>query len=126
LRKFLNPEERRFVDMDKTILISSEFMGDGPEELGRKMIGNFLRKLSISKDKPYRIIFYGSAVKLLIHGSPVLDALDALDKAGVDIIACATCIGYYNLRDQIVVGRVSDMQEFVSVLIKSAEVISIR
>ncbi len=110
--------------MEKTILITSEFLGSGPDELGAKMMGNFLRKLCLSEQKPYRVIFYGSGVKLVAEGSPVLDALDTLFKAGVELVACATCVGYYNLRDKIVVGRTSEMQEFISVIMKPGEVIS--
>ncbi|GAG75783.1 unnamed protein product [marine sediment metagenome] len=110
--------------MNTTILINNKGFVPAPEDLGKEMMGSFLRKLWMSQDKPERIIFYGTGVMLLTEESPILDALDALFKAGVDLIACATCVGYYKLRDKIVIGRISDMQEFVSAIMKSDKVIT--
>ena len=110
--------------MDTTIFINNKGVVSVPEDLGKQMMGSFLRKLWMSENKPDRIIFYGDAVMLLAEGTPFLDALDALFKAGVDLIACATCVGYYKLRDKIVIGRVGDMQEFVSNVMKSDKVIT--
>ncbi|MFH1415515.1 MAG: sulfurtransferase-like selenium metabolism protein YedF [Elusimicrobiota bacterium] len=105
--------------MVKTILINSTGLGHGDEKLGEKLMGSFLRKLWANSDKPEKIVFYNSGVKLLAKGSNVLDALDSLLKAGVDLIACGTCMGYYGLNDDIVLGRISNMQEIVEILISS-------
>jgi hypothetical protein len=111
--------------MKRTIVINSAEMGIGSGELGSRLIGSFLRKLSVSRHKPDRIVFYNSGVGLLARGSIVLDALSRLLEDGVDLIACGTCVGYYQLSDKIVAGRVSDMQEIVSILIESESVITI-
>jgi hypothetical protein len=111
--------------MDTTILINNKGFVGSPDDLGKQMMGSFLKKLWISEKKPDRIIFYGDGVFLLAEGTPFLDSLDALFKAGVDLIACATCIGYYNLRDKIIIGRVSDMMEFVSSVMKSDKIITV-
>jgi intracellular sulfur oxidation DsrE/DsrF family protein len=111
--------------MGTTILVKNKGFVANPEDLGKKMMGSFLNKLWMSEKKPNRIIFYGDGVFLLAEGTPFLDALDALFKAGVDLIACATCVGYYNLRDKIIIGRVSDMTEFVSSVMKSDKVITV-
>ena len=51
--------------------------------------------------------------------------VEQLSEAGVDLIACGTCVGYYDLTDKIVLGRVSNMQEIVSILTESETVITI-
>ncbi len=111
--------------MKKTIIVNNETLGIGSKELGKRLMGSFLRKLCISENKPETIIFYNSGVRLLAKGSSVLDALDTLLNAGVDIIACGTCVGYYKLNDTFVVGRVSNMQEITSILLNSESVITI-
>lgn len=111
--------------MKKTIIISNELMGNGPEELGRTMIGSFLRKLAAEERKPQTIIFYTSGVKLLAEGSPVMDAVDLLTKAGVDTIACGTCVNYYKLADKIQPERISDMPTIISILMRSDVVITV-
>ena len=50
--------------MNKVVIINSEFFGRGDDELGLKIMGSFLRKLSIENEKPERIIFLNSGVKL--------------------------------------------------------------
>lgn len=111
--------------MKKTIIISNEVMGNGPEELGKTIMGSFLRKLAAEESKPQTLIFYTAGVKLLAEGSPVLDAIDALTKAGVDLIACGTCVNYYKLADKIQPERISDMQTIISILMKSDVVITV-
>jgi len=107
-----------------TILLQSESLGRGSDELGKTMTGAFLRKLWASGKKPDVIIFYNSAVHLLTEKSSVLDALTGLSKAGVDLVACQACIGFYEIEKSIVIGRIVDMTEVVSILMKSDTVIT--
>ncbi|CBE68200.1 SirA-like (fragment) [Candidatus Methylomirabilis oxygeniifera] len=79
----------------------------------------------MQREKPSGIVFYNSGVNLLARGSSVLDALDVLAEAGVDLIACGTCVAFYKLKDKIFVGRISDMLEIVSTLMNSEKVITI-
>ncbi len=109
----------------KTIVLNSQYMGHGNDQLGAKLMGNFLRKLWSLESKPRRILFYNSAVKLLADGSPALDALDQLDKAGVDLIACGTCVTHFDLKDKLRAGRVSDMGEIAGTLMNNGEVITV-
>jgi len=110
--------------MKKTIIINSETFGSGSEELGKRLMGSFFRKLCMLESKPDTIIFYNSGVKLLAKGSSVLDAVDTLFNAGVDILACGTCVTYYKLNDKLIAGRVSNMQEIASILLDSESVIT--
>lgn len=111
--------------MGKIVVVNSEIMGSGSIELGQNLMGSFLRKIVTLENKPDAIIFYNSGVRLLVEGSLVLDAIDSLFKVGVDIIACGTCIGYFNIEDKIVIGRVSNMQEIASLLLDSESVVNI-
>jgi selenium metabolism protein YedF len=111
--------------MKKVIVINSESFGRGSEELGKKLMGAFLKKLWASDSKPGQIVFYNSGVKLLGPDSPVLDALNALFDSGVDLLACGTCITYFELDDKIKVGRVSNMEEIVASFLNSDDVITI-
>lgn len=111
--------------MRTVILINGESLGKGPDELGARLMGAFLRRLWAQDNKPGTIIFYNSGVKLLARGSSVLDALDGLFEAGVDLVACGTCVAFFELGDKIVVGRVSDMQEIAAVLLAADKVVTV-
>ncbi len=109
----------------RTLIINGQFLGRGDDNLGGQLMGNFLRKIWALDNKPTRMIFYNSGVRLMAEGSPVLDALSGLHDAGVDLIACGTCVAYYDLANKIVVGRVSDMTEIASTLMTSDTVVSV-
>ena len=110
--------------MKTAIILKGETLGDGDDLLGKQLMGSFLRKLWNSKEKPDSILFYNSAVRLLASGSVVLDALEGLSNAGVDLVACGTCVGFYRLGDTMKTGRVSDMQEIVGILLQAEKVVT--
>jgi len=110
--------------MTTAVIINSDGLGKGDEELGKKLMGNFLRKIWASNKKPDAIIFYNAGVMLLAEGSPVLDVVESLNKAGVDLLACGTCVGVFDLEDKIRVGRISNMQEIVRTLMNAESVIT--
>ncbi|PWB81717.1 MAG: sulfurtransferase-like selenium metabolism protein YedF [Candidatus Methylomirabilota bacterium] len=111
--------------MSITIIVNSNVLGRGPDELGERLMSSFLRKLCMQQEKPSAIVFYNSGVHVLAGGSATLDALEALAEAGVDLIACGTCVAFYELKDSIFVGRMSDMHEIVATLMHSTKVITI-
>lgn len=111
--------------MGKNIIINCEFFGKGPEELGAKVMGSFLRKLCNEEKKPEKIIFYNTGVKLMAEGSAVLDALELLEKGGVDLVACGTCVNYFGIFDKIPFGRVGDMPEIISIMMSDEGVVTI-
>ena len=109
----------------KLMVVNSETLGEGAEELGAKLMGSFLRKLCTAPTKPEAMLFYNSGVKLLAEGSHVLDALEILEKAGVDLVACGTCCGYYGITDKLAVGRISDMAEVVGRVLESEALVTV-
>ena len=110
--------------MKTVIVLHSDVLGRGDDKLGTMMMGNFLRKLWANSQKPDAIVFYNTAVRLLLKGSAVLDALTGLADSGVDLIACSTCINYFNVKADLRIGRIGEMPELVSVLMGSEKVIT--
>lgn len=111
--------------MKKLVLIRSDKMGEGEEEIGHIMMKKFINGLVGLDEKPEKLIFYGLGVKLVAKGSPVMDALLSLENMGVEIISCATCVNYYGLSDQIEVGRIGDMPELLKTLMEVKDTITI-
>ena len=111
--------------MKKTILITSEFLGAGDDELGAMLMGSFLRKLCLAKDLPKELIFYNSGVKLLAEGSTVLDAIEMLTKKGVGLTACGTCVNFYGLADKMEPVNLGDMAGIIAELMASEHVVTV-
>ena len=111
--------------MKKVVLINSDKMGRGADEVGYLMMKKFINGLVGLEKKPEKLVFYGDGVKLTAKGSPVMDALLSLENLGVEIVSCATCVNYYGLSDQIQVGRVGNMPELIGLLMEIDDVITV-
>jgi len=112
-------------DSDTVILITRNGMGHAEPELQQKLIGTYLKLLVESKVHPAAICFYTEGVKLAVKGSAVLDQLQALEAAGVRLVLCSTCLGYYGLTDQVEVGIVGGMGDILEAQRLAGKVISI-
>ncbi|MBU5428348.1 sulfurtransferase-like selenium metabolism protein YedF [Tissierella pigra] len=94
---------------DLTIAIGSDKMGVGEEELGKILMKSFIYTIRETTPFPTTILFLNSGVNLTCEDSPVLEDLKELEKSGVEIISCGTCLDYYNLKDKIQVGEIGNM-----------------
>ncbi len=107
------------------VVVSGEGLGRGDEELGRRLMIKFFAQIVALADKPHIVAFYNAGVKLLVPGSPVVDALQSLDRDGVELVACGTCVEHFGIGEQLAIGRVSDMREIVGSMEASDKVITI-
>jgi len=103
----------------KTFLIQSEGLGRGDDQLGVMLMGNFLRVLGESNDKPATLLFWNAGVKLACEGSYVLVHLKNLEEQGVEILACATCLEFYELVDKLKVGKPTNMFKSIQSIMNS-------
>ena len=109
----------------KTVIYcGSDRMGDGDDEFGRVLMVNFLTTLLEMDPLPDIILFVNSAIKLTTEGSAVLEALKTLDSRGVDIASCGLCLDFYQKKEHLQVGRVTNMYEMVEVQCQAARVVS--
>jgi selenium metabolism protein YedF len=111
--------------MKKVVVINSDKMGQGDEELGSRLMRNFLAKLIGAEHKPHLIVLYNSGVKLAAKGSSALESLHSLENLGVEIICCGTCVNFYGLAEQIQAGRVTNMPEIVKVLTQAETTVTL-
>jgi selenium metabolism protein YedF len=101
------------------LVVSSDQMGRGDPELGAILVRTFFHTLAEGEQLPNTIIFYNSGVKLAVEGSPVLEDLRALEAMGIELLACGTCLGYYNLKERITVGTISNMYTIAEKLLSA-------
>ena len=95
--------------MGKMILMQSETLGRGDETVGALSMANFLRLLGISNKKPEKIILWNTGVRLACEGSRVLEYMQTLEQQGIEILACTTCLEYFDLKDKQLVGKPTTM-----------------
>ena len=101
--------------MKNTVILINRFgMGDAAPELQQKLVVTYLKLLNEDAGlRPNAVCFYADGVKLAVDGSPALDALKALEAAGVRLILCGTCLNYFGLTERVRVGIVGGMTDIV-------------
>ena len=107
------------------IFITTECLGTGDEKLGKILMKAFLNTVWDADPKPRKIMFLNNAINLTIEGSDVLDTLKLLEKDGVEILSCGTCLEFYGLKEKLRVGQVTNMYDTVDSLLKADKVIKI-
>jgi selenium metabolism protein YedF len=107
------------------LVVSSDIMGRGEAELGGILVRGFFHTLGEVQPVPQRIIFFNTGVRLACTGSPVLDDLRALEKKGIEMLVCGTCLGYFELTEQLAVGQVSNMYDIAETMLGAGKVVSL-
>ena len=108
----------------KVILVQSETLGSGDETLGSLLMANFLRLLGESDEKPSTLIFWNTGVRLLCEGSEVLNHVRRIEEKGIEILACTTCLEYFDLTDKLTVGQPTTMVKSIQSMM-NCDVISL-
>jgi selenium metabolism protein YedF len=107
------------------LVVSSDTMGRGDAELGQILIRGFFHALGEVQPLPETIILFNSGVRLATEGSPVLEDLRSLCGRGVEVLACGTCLDFYELKDRVAVGEVSNMYTIAETMLRAGKVISL-
>ncbi|MGL5640845.1 MAG: sulfurtransferase-like selenium metabolism protein YedF [Paraclostridium sp.] len=110
---------------DTCIFINSDKMGNGNDELGHVLMKGYIYTLTESKPYPKSILFVNSGIKLTTENEATVENLKILQDAGVEILSCGTCLDYYELKDALKVGTVTNMYTIVETMNNSSKTISI-
>jgi selenium metabolism protein YedF len=105
------------------IVISADKMGSGNDELGYVLIRAFLHTIALQAEKPDIMIFYNTGVKLAIQESEVLDDLKELASAGVEMLVCGTCLNYFEAKEKLSVGVVSNMYDIAGIMSRAGRLL---
>ncbi|GAB4474799.1 MAG: hypothetical protein Kow0088_11040 [Anaerolineales bacterium] len=112
-------------DSNTVILITRNGMGDADPALQQKLIGIYLSLLDQNNLLPGAICFYTEGVKLVVEGSPVLEVLRSLEKKGVHLLICSTCLDFFQLADKVQVGIKGGMTDIIEAQRRASKVISL-
>jgi selenium metabolism protein YedF len=125
ITKGVSPRTELKTGGGEVILITSDQLGVGDERLGEILMKSFLNTLWDYEPKPSKLLFINNGVRLTTEGSEVLETLTLLEKKGVQVFSCGTCLEYYNLREKLRVGLVSNMYATVDALLQATKVIKV-
>ena len=108
---------------DTVVAVGSAVMGSGDDQLGAVLMKGFLYALSQMDRLPDTILFYNGGARLTTEGSQSLEDLRNLEAQGVKIRTCGTCLDFYQLKEKLQVGEVTNMYEIAETLAAAGKVI---
>lgn len=104
------------VKENRGYFIGTNKLGAGSDDLGELLMKGFVYTLTQSKPYPKFILLVNSGVKLACEGSDSIEDLKTLAKNGVEIIACGTCLDFFNLKSNLMIGEVGNMYDIVDTM----------
>ena len=105
------------------VVLSSNQMGNGSEELGQILMKGFIFALTELDELPSTVLLYNSGVKLSTEGSNSIEDLKTLQAQGVEILSCGTCLNYYDLTEKLQVGDVTNMYFIIEKMAQADKII---
>lgn len=107
------------------VMVTTDRIGHGDNELGKKLMGAFLKTLKEMGEDLWLIVFLNNGVKLTVEGSDLLPSLRELEQEGVSLLVCGTCLNHFNLLEKKQVGETTNMLDIVSSMQLADKVITI-
>lgn len=92
-----------------TVAIGRNTMGHGSDELGAILIKGFIFSLTQLPKPPKFVLFFNAGVLLTLEGCNTIDDLRELEKLGTKILVCGTCADFYQVKEQVCVGEITNM-----------------
>lgn len=111
------------VTKDYIVVIANNKMGHGDDALGSILIKGFINALIEQDTLPTHLVFYNSGVQLTTANSGVLDTLKKMEEQGVRIIVCGTCVDFYEIKEQVGIGMISNMYHITEVMTQAHHIV---
>jgi selenium metabolism protein YedF len=108
-----------------TVFINKDRIGHGSDELGNNLIKVFISTIKELSVQPRTICFMNGGVKLTVKGAETVPHLKELEEKGIELLVCGTCLGYFNLKEELAVGKISNMYDISETMLKSSKVVTI-
>jgi selenium metabolism protein YedF len=112
-------------DQKLMVMCATDRIGFGDEELGQRLMVNFIRTLKEMGSDLWRLVFVNNGIKLTVSGSPVLEDLKEYERNGVTILVCGTCLEFFKLLEEKQVGQTTNMLDIVTAMQLADKVINL-
>lgn len=105
-------------------VIPSDSMGQGSEELGWALLQTYVTTIAAVSPLPSHILLYNGGVKLVTTEGKALEALQNLEKKGVVIWCCGTCLEFFKLEKQRKAGTITNMYDIMATMASAGRLVS--
>jgi len=107
------------------LLVTSDVLGQGADALGERLMAAFFHTLPEITPLPATVVLMNAGVRLAIEGARTVDDLRTLSERGVDVMACGTCLGYFDVTERLAAGRITNMYDIAQVLLEAGKVVHV-
>ena len=104
------------------VFITDDAIGE-QGELGQALLRSFVAHLREVAPRPSHLLFMNRGVHLVCDEGPTLEYLKALEVEGVVLLACGTCLDFFDKTDRIKAGQASNMAEILGAMTAASKVI---
>jgi len=122
-----SPKKSSATDSPAKIMVmaTTDKMGVGDDELGAKLMINFIKTLKEMGKDLWRLVFVNHGVTLATVDSAVLEDLRELEASGVTILVCGTCLTHLDLMAKKAIGQTTNMLDIVTAMQLADKVINL-
>jgi len=106
-------------------VITAEEVGRGTALLGRALLKTLLYALAEAGERSNHIVFLHGGAPLTCEDSPLLPSLQRLKSLGWSIATCGACLDFYELKDKLAVGEITNMYSIVELMRTTHKVVTL-
>ena len=105
-------------------VFSSNAMGRGDDALGETIMKAFIHTATELDKKPDVLVFYNSGVKLAAQDADSAADIAAMEKSGIKVLVCGTCVNYFNLSGKLGAGIISNMYDIINTMNSAGRIVA--
>ena len=115
------------VDSSYAVFYNKNSIGTNEGELGFNLAKMSIFTLAESEKLPAYVLFMNEGVKLVAGEvePQVVDNLNTMIAKGTKVLVCGTCLNFYNIKEEIKVGTVSNMYDILGAMQSVGKVITL-
>lgn len=105
------------------VLVKSNVLGQGDDNLGSILMNSLMYTLTQMDGEIKCLMFLNSGVLLTTSGSPFIEHIRQLERNGVEVLSCGTCLDFYGLTEKLEVGKVGNMYAITEEMLHASKAI---
>lgn len=110
--------------LNKVVFIKDDKVGEG--ELGSMLVVGFLKSILELPQLPKTVICVNKGVLLTTsNNEEIISIFKTLEEKGVEIFSCGVCLDFYEVSDNLKVGKIGNAYGTVETLLNSEGTISL-
>ncbi len=105
-------------------VISSDCMGSGSDELGWALLQTYVSTIKEISPFPSHILLYNGGVKLVTREGKALETLQRLEREGVVVWVCGTCLEFFKIEKEQKAGTITNMYDIMNTMATAGKLVS--